>query len=187
MDIAPSNKPDWTTYFGRFTSAAMYITFISSNATAELVFNDLNYPEKSVTITFFVVAILTALLQAYVELFNLLAALAVYDITKRLHKVVYSRTDLNIRFLLTCYERMWTDVNKINEVNSGVMLVVYLRVLAWLSTVSVTLMQVDNWLGRVYLLLYSTLTAVTFILAAEANKKVNVCIKKVAIWHSNTH
>jgi len=172
IDFAPTDEADWVDQIDELASGVMYITFISRNSTAELVFNDLSYPEKALAITFFVASIFTSMLASYIELFNFLAALTVYNITNRLHRVVYSRTDLNTRFLLTCYERMWTDVNKINEINSGVMLVVYVQIVLLLSSSSVSLMEYNNWVDRVSMFFNCILIAVTFILAAEANKKV---------------
>jgi len=108
---------------------------------------------------------------------TLLSAVAIYDVTNRLHRVIRSKVDLNLQFLLTSYEKMCVEVNGINEINSKVMLVVYVRLLSWLSQSSVDVLEPSNWLIKVHLLIYYIFYSSIFILAAEANRQVSLQLK----------
>jgi len=156
----------------------MYMTFASRNSTEAFLFKDLSVPRKALVLTFFVVSVFQSILLCYVDLFNTLAAVAIYDVTNRIDKAICSHTDkINIRFLLTTYEQMWTEMTKINAINSRLMLVVYVQTLTYLSSTCVDLMEESNWLNRVYVLSYYFLYALTFLLAAEANEKVTIKVK----------
>jgi len=153
----------------------MRMTMFSSNSTSGVFFfKDLSLSRKVLVGYCFIINIFQIFLSIYTTVLNLLAAVAIFDITKSLDKVICSKADLknSIRFLLACFEQMCTEVNTVNEINSGVMLVSYVQLLSWLSQTSVDVMEHNNWIYRVYAFIYYILYALTYVLAAEANKKV---------------
>jgi len=157
-----------------FASSVMYTTFLSTNLTQHFLFKDLNYPEKALVVSRFIVTSFQAFIYAYTSVLNFLAAMAVYDITNTAYKFVCSHTDMNVRSLLDIFDQMCTEVNKINAVNSRVMLVVYVQVLSWFTFSCLDVMEGSDWLLEVYLFSAYLLYALTFIVAAEANVKVSL-------------
>jgi len=118
----------WASQFDKYTSSVMYMTFISRKSTEVFFFNDLSFPKKALTVSFFIILNLQTFLISYIDVFCFLAALALYDITNRIDRVICSNADLlDIRFLLTYYQQLCTEVNKMNAINSRVMLVVYVQ------------------------------------------------------------
>jgi len=157
----------------KHTSAVMRLTLLSKNSTEVVYFDQVMFPKKALVIIYLVLSHFQCFLNIYTILINLLAAVAMYDITSRIDRVICYKANLNIRFLLTCYEQMWGKLNTINEVNSKVMLVVYMYILSWSSVSSVHILEENSWLYRVFVLMYCTLFSSTFIFAAEANRKVS--------------
>jgi len=153
----------------------MYMTFISTDSKEKFLFEDLNVYKKALVIAFFIVSSLKSFLLTYIDLLSFMAAVAIHDITNRIDTFLYAQRDImNIRSVLALYEHMLTEVNKINAINSRVMLFVYLEALTWLSQTSVAVMEESNWLSRFFVFRYYILYGFTFILAAEANRKVNI-------------
>jgi len=162
-----------TAGFDTFTSSVLYTTFLSTNSTEVFLFKDLNYPKKALVVSLFIVTSFQALSYAYIGVLNFLAALAVYDITNTVYKFVFSHDEMNIRCLLDIFDQMCTEVNKINAVNRRVTLVVYVQALSWFSFTSVDVMEEYDWFVGVYLVSVYLVYALTFIVAAEANKKAS--------------
>jgi len=166
-----------TSQFDEYTSEAMYVTFFSGNHTGVFVFKDLNFPRKFAVVSSLVVDLFQVFQIACADILTLLSAVAIYDVTNRLHGIIFSKVDLNLQFLLTGYEQMCMEVNGINEINSKVMLVVYVRLLSWLSHSSVDVLEPSNWLIKVHLLIYYIFYSSIFILAEEANRQVSLQLK----------
>jgi len=161
------------------TSRALYAAGISRNSTDKFVFEDLNIPKKAFAVSFHLACSLLLLLIAYTDVFNLLAAVAIHGITSKHERFLSSQNDRNVRSLLIDYDHMCTKVNRINAINSHVLLIVYLRLVIWISTSSLDVMESNNWLLRALVLSYYILHAFAFILAADANKKVQFTMKTI--------
>jgi len=163
----------------KFTSAVMHATGISTNTSDTFVFKDLNFPQKALAVNVIIALWPAQLLLAYTDVFNLLAAVAIHDITSRHERFLSSQNERSVRFLLTYYDQMCTKINNINAINTGVMLIVYVRLVAWISISSLDLMESSNWVWRALVFTKYILHASAFMLAADANKKVKLTIKTI--------
>jgi len=146
------------------------------------LFEELDYSKKALTVCFFIIYNLQTVLISYIDIFNFLAAVAIYDITRKLDAIMCSKVDKNIGFLLTCYGRMLKDVK--NAINSRVMLALYIQTLTFLTSTCVDIKEDSNWLNRVYMFGYYNLYAFTLILAAEANATVSLGLKNFILYLS---
>jgi len=160
--------------FDSYSSSVMYLTFLSTNSTEMFSFKDLNYPKKALVVSSFIVGIFQAVIQAYTTVLNFLAALAIFDITNTVYKFVFSHDEMNIRSLLDIFHQMCTEVKRINAFNSRVTLVVYVLALSWFSCTSVDVMEEYDWVLKVFLVSEYLVYALTFVVAAEANKKASL-------------
>jgi len=104
----------------QYTSEALYTTFVSSNSSAITVFQDLNLPKKALAVNYFIFSSFEQLLTTYIDMFNLLAAVAINDVTSRHERFISSQNNMSIRSLLTFYDQMCTKVDNINAINSRV-------------------------------------------------------------------
>jgi len=157
----------------------MYMTFITDNSTEKFIFQELNAPKKALVVSFYIFQTFQSSLVCYIDVFNLLASVAIYDVTDKLERYfeANSSNKMNIRSLLAYYEQMWSEVNKINGMNRGAMLVVYVQIITWLASTCVDLIEENNWLNRAFFVSFYVLYALTFIIAAEANQKVSFKVK----------
>jgi len=169
----------FTSRLDEYTSFVMYATGISRNSTDKFVFKDLNFPKKSLAVNVFLGSNFMGFVIYYTDVFNLLAAVAIHEITSRHERFLTSQNEMRIRSLRTYYDQMCTKVNKINAINSQLMLIVYVRVVVWISSTSVFIMESSNWLIIVGGLTIYILHASAFMLAADANKKVKLPMKDI--------
>jgi len=174
-----TEESELTPTIDEYASTVMYAVGISNSSTDEFVFKDLNFPKKALAVNVFLAECLGNFLIHYTDVFNLLAAVAVHDIASQHERFISSQNDRNVRSLLTYYDQMCTKINKINGINSRVMLIVYVRIVSWISTTTVYAMKYSNWANRVVVFTSLILHASAFILAADANKKVKLTMKTI--------
>jgi len=177
VDFYGTEESEFTSQLDEYTSGVMFAAGITRNSTETFVFKDLHFPQKALAVSVFLATGLGNFLNYYTDVFNLLAAVAVHDITSRHERFLSSQNDINVRSNLTCYDQMCTKVKKINAVCNRVMLIVYVRLLAWISCRSVFVMEKSNWLIRLLVFTLYILHVSAFLLAADANKKVKLSMK----------
>jgi len=143
------------------------------------IFKDLDFTKKAILVHCFIFETLLDFLTTYIDVFNFLAALAIHDITSKHEKFLSAQTDMSIQSLLFVYERMCTEVNKINIINRWVMLFAFVRALVLFTATIIFAIEESDWAMTALLLTHYTMYAMTFLLAADPNKKVNSTITRV--------
>jgi len=179
VNIYGTEESVFTSQLDEYTSEVMYATGISRNSTDKFVFEDLTFPKKALAVNVFLGSSFMGFVIYYADMFNLLAALAVHDITSRYERFLSSQNNISIRSLLTYYEQMCTKINKINAISSQVKLIVYAGLVIWISTSSLEVIENSNWVGSLMILIIYILHAFAFLLAANANKTVKLQKKTI--------
>jgi len=131
-----------------------------------------NMTRQLVAILLLIIGYFHNLTLSYLEVFNLLVIIAMYEITCEMHSVFFKREKVKTQILLLHYADMWDHFTRINYINSGILLVVYLQIISWVSSTALDFLQDENWFNRIYMFLHCVLYSSMFILAAEVNHKV---------------
>jgi len=160
-----------------FTSTAMYMSFVTRNLSQVYSFDDLADDKKAITIFVAVIQFYTAIVDYGCIIIFILCSLAAFEISSKFCRMCYypmspNKPSLHLLTLLKYYEELCGHFERLNELSSGILVVLFLDVMTWLSTKALAFVDTTNWYNRFMNFLNWALYAVGFMLAARANKKV---------------
>jgi len=157
------------------------MSFVTRNLSQVYSFYDLADDKKAITIFVAVIQFYTAIVDYGCIIIFILCSLAAFEISIKFHRMCFSpkKPSLHLLILLKYYEDVCSHFDRLNQLNSGILVVLFLDVMTFLSTKAIAFVDTTNWYYRFMNFLNWTLYAVGFMLAARANNKVrkieNIC------------
>jgi len=113
----------WTFQEDDDTTLYTHMLQIKPNSTETFIFDDLNKHQKVGLLWYVVANSLLYIFMAFIDVFTLLPALVLYEITSKIDKRVNTEPNLTITDLLKLYEKLWSYMRVINEVSHSLCMV----------------------------------------------------------------